>query len=393
MQRIFKTIGNYNFQNAITMIQRTLQKVLTQYLGKGKAILLIGARQVGKSTLFQMLTQSMPEKDILWLNCDAQSVRDALYNPSLTNLKILINKPIVVIDEAQRVENIGLTLKLIVDNIPNVQLLVTGSSALDLHSKINEPLTGRKIEYHLFPISTAELYAAKGMIATNEMLESRLIYGSYPGVLFGDIPPQKALMELTESYLYKDILDLEGMRKPAVLQKLLVALALQIGSEVSYYELSKTVGVDSKTVEKYIDLLEKCYIIFRLNSFSRNIRTELTKGKKIYFYDLGVRNAILQTFAPLELRQDKGALWENFFIAERMKYNHYADRLVKSYFWRTTDKQEIDYIEETNGELHLFEMKWNEKKQDAKVPNLFVEKYHPTQVDVVTTANYLSFLL
>lgn len=376
------------------MIQRTLQNVLTQYIGKGKAILLIGARQVGKSTLFRMMTQSMAEDSILWLNCDLQSVRDMLYNPSLAGLQLLINnKSVVVIDEAQRVENIGLTLKVIVDNFPNIQLLVTGSSALDLHSKINEPLTGRKIEYHLFPISTSELYAAKGLITTSEMLETRLIYGSYPDVLFGSLPPEKALTELTESYLYKDILDLEGMRKPAVLQKLLVALALQIGSEVSYHELSKTVEVDSKTVEKYIDILEKCYIVFRLNSFSRNIRTELTKGKKIYFYDLGVRNAVLQAFAPLELRQDKGALWENFFIAERMKYNHYSDRLVKSYFWRTTEKQEIDYIEESNGELHLFEMKWNEKKQSAKIPNQFIEQYHPQKTDVITTANYLTYLI
>lgn len=376
------------------MIQRTLQNVLTQYIGKGKAILLIGARQVGKSTLFRMMTQSMAEDTILWLNCDLQSVRDMLYNPSLAGLQLLINnKSMVVIDEAQRVENIGLTLKVIVDNFPNIQLLVTGSSALDLHSKINEPLTGRKIEYHLFPISTGELYVAKGLITTSEMLETRLIYGSYPDVLFGSLPPEKALTELTESYLYKDILDLEGMRKPAVLQKLLVALALQIGSEVSYHELSKTVEVDSKTVEKYIDILEKCYIVFRLNSFSRNIRTELTKGKKIYFYDLGVRNAVLQAFAPLELRQDKGALWENFFIAERMKYNHYSDRLVKSYFWRTTEKQEIDYIEESNGELHLFEMKWNEKKQSAKIPNQFIEQYHPQKIDVITTANYLTYLI
>ena len=376
------------------MIQRTLQNVLTQYIGKGKAILLIGARQVGKSTLFRMMTQSMAEDTILWLNCDLQSVRDMLYNPSLAGLQLLINnKSVVVIDEAQRVENIGLTLKVIVDNFPNIQLLVTGSSALDLHSKINEPLTGRKIEYHLFPISTSELYAAKGLITTSEMLETRLIYGSYPDVLFGSLPPEKALTELTESYLYKDILDLEGMRKPAVLQKLLVALALQIGSEVSYHELSKTVEVDSKTVEKYIDILEKCYIVFRLNSFSRNIRTELTKGKKIYFYDLGVRNAVLQAFAPLELRQDKGALWENFFIAERMKYNHYSDRLVKSYFWRTTEKKEIDYIEESNGELHLFEMKWNEKKQSAKIPNQFIEQYHPQKTDVITTANYLTYLI
>ena len=376
------------------MIQRTLQKVLEQYMEKGKAILLIGARQVGKSTLFHMLTSNVVEDSLLWLNCDFQNVRDTLSNPSPTTLQLLIgNKRIVVIDEAQRVTNIGITLKQIVDNYPHVQLLVTGSSALDLHNRLNEPLTGRKIEYHLYPISTGEIYASKGLIVLNELFERRLIYGSYPDVLFGNLSPEKVLMELTESYLYKDILEMEGIRKSSVLQKLLVALALQIGSEVSYNELSKIVGVDSKTVEKYIDVLEKCYIVFRLNSFSRNIRTELTKSKKIYFYDLGVRNSVLRSFAPLELRQDNGALWENFFIAERLKYNHYADRLVNAYFWRTSDKQEIDYIEEINGELHLFEMKWNAKKQNVKLPNLFVETYRPQQANVITPENYLMFLI
>ena len=376
------------------MIKRTLQKVLEQYMGKGKAILLIGARQVGKSTLFRMLTETVTEDALLWLNCDLQNVRDTLTNPTLTTLQLLFgNKNVVVIDEAQRVTNVGMTLKLIVDNFPHVQLLVTGSSALDLHNRLNEPLTGRKVEYHLYPISTGELYASKGLLGVNELFEQRMVYGSYPDVLLGALPPEKVLMELAESYLYKDILEMEGIRKSSVLQKLLVALALQVGSEVSYNELSKTVGVDNKTVEKYIDVLEKCYIVFRLNSFSRNIRSELTKSKKIYFYDLGVRNAVLRSFAPLELRQDNGALWENFFIAERLKYNHYADRLVKAYFWRTSDKQEIDYIEEVNGELHLFEMKWNVKKQKTKLPNLFVETYHPQQANVITPENYLLFLL
>lgn len=376
------------------MIQRTLQKTLEQYVGKGKAILLIGARQVGKSTLFQMMTHAVPEEDLLWLNCDQQSVKEALTNPSLTNLQLLIsNKQVVVIDEAQRVENIGLTLKLLVDNFPQKQLLVTGSSALDLHNRLNEPLTGRKIEYNLFPISTGELYAAKGLIGVNELFERRLVYGSYPDVLLGSLPPERTLVELVESYLYKDILEMEGLRKSSVLQKLLVALALQVGSEVSYNELSKTVGIDNKTVEKYIDILEKCYIVFRLNSFSRNIRTELTKSKKIYFYDLGVRNAILRSFAPMDLRQDKGALWENFFIIERLKYNHYAGRMVNMYFWRTSEKQEIDYIEEYNGELHLFEMKWNEKRQQTKLPNQFMETYRPQQADVITPENYLTFLI
>ena len=376
------------------MIQRTLQKTLEQYVGKGKAILLIGARQVGKSTLFQMMTHAVPEGDLLWLNCDQQSVKEALTNPSLTNLQLLIsNKQVIVIDEAQRVENIGLTLKLLVDNFPQKQLLVTGSSALDLHNRLNEPLTGRKIEYNLFPISTGELYAAKGLIGVNELFERRLVYGSYPDVLLGSLPPERTLVELVESYLYKDILEMEGLRKSSVLQKLLVALALQVGSEVSYNELSKTVGIDNKTVEKYIDILEKCYIVFRLNSFSRNIRTELTKSKKIYFYDLGVRNAILRSFAPMDLRQDKGALWENFFIIERLKYNHYADRMVNMYFWRTSEKQEIDYIEEYNGELHLFEMKWNEKRQQTKLPNPFMEAYRPQQADIITPENYLTFLI
>ena len=317
-----------------------------------------------------------------------------LTNPSFADLRLLItNNQIVVIDEAQRVENIGLTLKLIVDNFPEVQLLVTGSSALGLHDSINEPMTGRKIEYNLFPVSTEEIYYAEGLMAVRERLPMRLIYGSYPDVLFGKLPPEKALRELADSYLYKDVLELEGLRKSAVLQKLLTALALQIGSEVSYNELSKTVGVDNKTIEKYIDILEKCFIVFRLSSYSRNIRTELTKGKKIYFYDLGIRNAILNNFAPLDTRSDVGALWENFFIVERMKYNHYADRGVKPYFWRIANKQEIDYIEDSNGELHLFEMKWNVNKANTKFPNVFLTTYHPVHTAVITPDNYLQFLI
>ena len=375
------------------MIQRTLQTVIAKYIGKGKAILLVGARQVGKSTLFHLLADSMANP-VLWLNCDQSTTQNLLTNPSLMDLRLLIatNKTIVI-DEAQRIENIGLTLKLITDNFPEVQLLVTGSSSLGLHDRLNEPLTGRKIEYFLFPISTEEIYRAEGVVAVKERLPQRLIYGSYPDVLYGALPPEKALRELAESYLYKDVLEIEGLRKPAVLQKLLTALALQVGSEVSYNELSRTVGVDSKTIEKYIDILEKCFIVFRLNSYSRNLRTELTKGKKIYFYDLGIRNTILSNFSPIDMRMDIGALWENFFIVERMKYNHYADRAINTYFWRTSDKQEIDYIEESNGELHLFEMKWNTKKQNTKIPNQFLNTYHPAHSDIITPDNYLQFLI
>lgn len=375
------------------MIQRNLQSVLTGFIGKGKALLLIGARQVGKSTLFKQITDTLAD-EVLWLNCDQEEARSVLSNQSLNTLKLLLGDyKVIVIDEAQRVTNIGLTLKLITDNFPDKQLLVTGSSSLDLHNHLNEPLTGRKLEYYLYPISVSEIYKNKGLIATKELLPHQLIYGSYPDVLFSSLPPEKTLQELTDSYLYKDILEIEGIRKSAVLSKLLVALAMQIGSEVSYNELAKTVGIDSKTVEKYIDILEKCFIVFRLSSFSRNIRTELNKSKKIYFYDLGIRNAVLNMFAPIDYRQDIGALWENFFIVERLKFNHYADRVVNTYFWRTTEKQEIDYIEERNGELHLFELKWNVNKKNTKFPNQFIQTYQPNSTVVVTPENYLEFLI
>ena len=375
------------------MIKRSLQKELESELHNGKALLLLGARQVGKTTLLKQLQESL-EENVLWLNCDIKETRDTLSNCNFTELKMLIGEnKTFIIDEAQRVADIGLTLKLITDNFPDVQLLVSGSSAFELRNRLNEPLTGRKFEYQLFPISTQEIYQSEGLISVKQRLESRLIFGSYPNVICNPEKAKKTLMELTESYLYKDILELEGIRKSAVLDKLLVALALQVGSEVSYNELSKTVGIDSKTIEKYINILEKCYIVFQLNSFNRNIRTELTKGKKIYFYDNGIRNAVIQNFAPLSMRNDNGALWENFFISERLKNNHYSQRYVRSYFWRTTEKQEIDYIEETDGQLHLFEMKWNEKKGNSKLPNIFLETYHPNSTSIITPANYLQWLI
>lgn len=377
------------------MIQRQLLQTLSSRINGGKVLLLIGARQVGKTTLLrQVLSQiNEDEKAVLWLNCDQQEVRNSLQTSNLNELKLLVGPAtLVVIDEAQRVDNIGLTLKLIVDNMPYVRLLVTGSSAFELRNKINEPLTGRKETYNLYSLSTQEIYDAEGLIAVKEQLNKRLIYGSYPAVFLSN-EPEKILMELADSYLYKDILEIDGLRRASVLEKLLIALALQVGSEVSYNELSKTVGIDRKTIEKYIDILEKCCIVFHLNSFNRNIRTELTKGKKIYFYDNGIRNAILRQFAPTDLRQDIGALWENFFIAERIKKNHYYGKNVNAYFWRTSDKQEIDYIEEHNGQLSLFELKWNPNKQNTRLPNLFIETYRPVQTNVITTENYLPFLL
>lgn len=375
------------------MIQRQLQEVIESRMFTGKAIILIGARQVEKSTLFKMIVDKL-NKPTLQLNCDDPEVRELLSQTNMQELKLLIgDNQVVLIDEAQRVNDIGMILKRIVDNFPNVQLLATGSSAFDLQNKLNEPLTGRKFEYHLFPLSTAEILKSEGLLAVKQSFENRLIYGSYPDVYKSNGNAVELLHNLAESYLYKDLLALESIRKPALLNKLLISLALQVTSEVSYNELAQTIGTDNKTVEKYIDLLEKCYVIFRLNGFNRNLRTELKLSKKVYFYDNGIRNAILNNFAPISLRQDVGALWENFFISERLKANHYAGRYVNSYFWRTSKQQEIDYIEECNGEFTLFEMKWNPKRANTKFPEIFETSYSVKDKAIITPESWMEWVI
>lgn len=375
------------------MISRLLQKTIESRLFAGKAIIVIGARQVGKSTLFKLILEKQDYK-ALQLNCDEPEVRDMLSNINTAELRLLIaDNRIVVIDEAQRVENIGMTLKLITDNFPDVQLLVTGSSSFELQDKLNEPLTGRKYEYHLYPISTAELMASNGLLGVKQTLEQRLVYGSYPDILNHADDAKELLMNLAGSYLYKDLLTLESVRRPVLLGKLLTALALQVCSEVSYNELAQTVGTDNKTIEKYIGLLEKCYIVFRLNGFNRNLRTELKKSKKIYFFDNGIRNAILQNFAPLSLRQDAGALWENFIISERIKRNHYSGRYVNNYFWRTTQQQEIDYVEECDGQFSIFEMKWNPRRANTQFPSSFLTAYDVKEKAVVTPENWIEWVV
>lgn len=374
-------------------IERKLMPVVESHLFKNKAIIILGARQVGKSTLMQRVVKNL-EGPVLTLNCDDPDVRALLDNINSATLRMLIGRnKVVAIDEAQRVANIGLMLKRIVDEYPEVQVLVSGSSSLRLKETINEPLTGRKYEYLMYPISTGELYATSGLLSTRQMLEARLIYGSYPDVLTHEDEAKDLLRTLADSYLYKDILEMDDVRKPVQLQKILVALALQLGSEVAYNEVARTVGSDPKTVERYIDLLEKCYVIYSLSGLSRNMRNELKKTKKIYFYDNGIRNAILQNYAPVELRGDMGALWENFFITERIKHNAYAGRHVNYYFWRTTSQQEIDLIEESDGEFSIFEMKWNPSKASAKFPVSFIEAYHPKEMHVITPENYLEFLI
>ena len=375
------------------MFIRELESRIGQKLFKGKAIIVMGARQVGKTTLFNEVLTNQTDK-VLRLNLDESEARQLLTDASLDTLRLLIaDNTIIMIDEAQRVENIGLTLKRIVDNFPQVQLMVTGSSSLELRAKINEPLTGRKWEYLLFPISAQEILDSNGFLSLKQSLESRLIYGSYPDVLNHEEDARETLLNLANSYLYKDLLELEGIRKPALLEKLLIAIALQLGSEVSYNELAKTIQSDTKTVEKYVDLLEKCFVIFRLGAFSRNLRNELKKSRKIYFYDNGIRNAIIQNFSPVGLRNDMGALWENYFISERIKANHYQGRYVHNYFWRTTTQLEIDYIEEEDGQFSVFEMKWNPNRSNTKIPSTFLNTYPVKTNAVVTPENYLEYLV
>lgn len=375
------------------MYKRDLQSVIQERCFQGKAIILLGARQVGKTTLLKKIIQEQ-HVDALYLNCDEPQTISALTNCNLKELQMIVGaNKFVVIDEAQKVDNIGLTLKLIVDNMPDVQVVATGSSAFELRNCLNEPLTGRKFEYQMFPISSNEIYQSSGYIDLKGALETRLIYGSYPDILNHANDARELLRMLTDSYLYKDILATDNLRKPDVLDKLLRALAFQVGCEVSYNELAQTVGTDSKTVERYIELLEKCYIIFRLHGLSRNLRNELKKAKKIYFYDNGVRNAVIQQFAPLDIRNDAGALWENFFISERIKRNHYQQNYCNTFFWRTKSQLEIDYIEEQNGQMTAFEMKWNPKKSNTSIPETFLNAYDVKETVVITPENYLEYLL
>lgn len=373
------------------MILRELTEVVKEKIGRGKAIIILGARQTGKTTLVKVF---IPTDSTLGLFFDADNteVQEIFSNMNLERLKNIIGKAkTVIIDEAQRIPNIGLTLKLITDNLPEVQLIVTGSSSLEISDLTNEPLTGRKWEYSMYAVSWSELRNYYGSVNAQMQLENRLIFGMYPEIITNVGEERERLINLSQSYLYKDILSLKLIRKSDVLQKLLRALALQLGNEVSMNELSQVVGADKATVTNYIDLLEKTFVIFRLLPLSRNLRNEISSSRKIYFYDNGIRNAIINNFSPLTLRQDVGALWENFLISERIKVNHYRKRYVNTYFWRTQAQQEIDYIEESDGQFKAFEFKWNERKT-SKLPAKFAEAYAPQIFEVINRQNFDSFL-
>ena len=372
------------------MINRTIKSAILSDYGRKKIIVLLGARQVGKTTLLSELGVGFDH--VLSLNCDNMDDAMALEGQSSTELRTFLSPyEIVFIDEAQRVKNIGLTLKMIGDLKLDTQVIVTGSSSLDMANEINEAATGRLIEYNLYTLSLTEMAAETNEREERRLLENRLIYGLYPEVVTHPADAKRTLMTLTNDYLYKDLLNYKGIKKPDLVGKLVRALALQLGSEVSYNELGNLLGVDRSTVESYINLLEKCFIVFRLDSFSRNLRNEMKKGKKVYFYDNGVRNAVLSNFAPLALRNDIGALWENLMVSERIKRNAYTNSYAQLYFWRTHEQQEIDLIEDEDGILKAFEFKWNPRTK-APCPKAFTNAYPNATFQLVTPDNLWDFL-
>lgn len=351
----------------------------------------MGARQVGKSTLLKMMLDN--SNDTLWLNGDDTDVQEMFRNISSTRLRAIIgNNKIIVIDEAQRITDIGLRIKLITDQMTGVQVIATGSCSFELASKVNEPLTGRKREFRMFPFSFREMVQHTSFLDELRMLPHRLVYGYYPEIVSSEGDEKILLKELSDSYLYKDILSFENINKPDKLSRLLRALALQIGCQVSYSEVGNLIGLDSKTVERYVDILERAYIIFRLGSFSRNMRNELKSSRKIYFWDTGIRNAVIGNFAQIENRNDVGELWENFIIAERLKQNAYNSSFASIGFWRTKQQKEIDYIEEENSKLHAFEFKWNKKKAKTKCPDAFASAYPEATFTIITPQNIEDFL-
>jgi predicted AAA+ superfamily ATPase len=370
------------------IIKRQLESFLKEKTGKAKIIL--GPRQTGKTTILHQVFDG--KEKVIWFDGDEPDDRALFENITSTRLKSIIgNDRTVIIDEAQKIDDIGNKLKLITDKIKGVDLVVTGSSSFELSNKITESLTGRKNEFHLFPLSFKEMADHNGLREELRMLPQRLVYGFYPEVVTSPGKEMKILNEIVNSYLFKDILMWNRIQKPDKLMKLLQALAFQAGNEVSYTELGNIAELKKDTVESYITILERAFIVFRLGAFSRNLRKELKRNRKIYFYDLGIRNALISNFKSIEMRDDVGKLWENYCIAERIKHTHYNEIYCSRYFWRTTDMQEIDYIEERNGMLYAYEFKWNERKK-AKLPEIFTSTYPNSETDVITRDNFEKFL-
>jgi uncharacterized protein len=373
------------------MIKRGIAQHIEKRWFSGKTIVLLGARQVGKTTLLRQLTRNL-EGPLTWINGDSPQDRSILNRINGERAKALFAPgTVVVVDEAQRLDNAGLTLKIIHDSCPDIQLVATGSSSFELADRIKEAMTGRKWTFHLFPFSFEELVAHTDVFSATRNLEARLIFGSYPDVINRAGSENEVLMELTSDYLYKDVFALRDLRKPVALEKLVRALAFQIGHQVSYRKLAQLTGLDKETVERYIWLLEESFIVFRLPSFSRNLRNELKRSRKIYFYDLGIRNAVIQQFNALDVRNDVGQLWENYLVSERRKLLSNNKIYSNMYFWRSTRQQEIDYLEERDGHLYAYEFKWNPSKRTS-FPGSYTTAYPDASTHHITPENYIEFL-
>ena len=371
------------------MYARVLQQTIEKRIGSGKAIIVTGPRQVGKTTLINAILGNEP---YLFLNGDDPSTREMMTRSNTEQIRtILANYNRVFIDEAQRIQNIGLTMKIITDQFKHIQLIASGSSSFDLADKLNEPLTGRKWEFQLYPVSWEEFESHNGYLKAEQQLETRLVYGFYPDVLMSPGDETPILRNLVNSYLYRDVLMYGGIKNTEGLDKLVRALAFQVGSEVNYSELGQMVGLDNKTVGRYIEILEKGYVIFRLGSFSRNLRNEIKKNKKIYFYDNGIRNMIMGSFDPFVIRQDKGALWENFLISERIKQISYKQSLARAYFWRTKQQQEVDWVEDIGGRISGFEFKWNARGKN-RLSATFTKTYDAKSKTIDRT-NFREFVV
>lgn len=373
------------------MIPRLLENNLKKDLFRGKTIILYGARQVGKTTLVKNLLNEFGSKG-RYLNCEILSVEQNLKDAEPEKLRTFLgNYKVLVLDEAQNIPNIGRILKVITDSIKEIQVIATGSSSFNLAYKTSEPMTGRVIHHTLFPLSVNEVKNKEDWLSVEAKIDKLLRFGSYPEIyLSNEEDAVNKLPEIATRYLFKDLLKFEGIKKSSLLKNLIVSLALQVGNEVTYNELATKLGVNSITIQKYIDLLEQCFVIFKLNSFSRNIRKELTKSFKVYFFDNGIRNALINNFNPLSLRNDVGALWENFCISERKKANAYNNRKVSSFFWRTYDQKEIDYVEEGSGKITGYEIKYSDK-QKLKIPQIFSSTYN-AEVNKIDKRNYWKFV-
>lgn len=366
---------------------------LRKLLVPQKAVIVYGPRRCGKTTLLKHFVKDLPKQDYLFVTGEDINVHDFLSSQSIEKLKSFIGSHrLLIIDEAQKIKNIGLNIKLILDQIPKIKVLASGSSSFDLAQQIGEPLTGRKFTLKMFPLAQLELNNIENKAETAAHLEERLIYGSYPEIVLlkDNLSRSTYLRELITSHLYKDILELDGLRHSDKIIKLLQLLSFQIGKEVSYHELGKQLGMSKNTVDRYLDLLIKSFVLFKLSGFSRNLRKEVSKNSRFYFYDIGIRNALINNFNPLSIRNDIGMLWENYVICERFKKQEYLNKRANNYFWRTYDKKEIDLVEEYGGKLHGYEIKWAVKK--TRIPKEWLKTYNNSKYHLINKSNYLEFI-